>query len=397
MGNKHLIKAKHCRRRTGKVNTPFNEKIKNVRWGEFNFNELFKVCTVKNKLTKIALDIDGKTPIYSSDSRNNGIIGYTNNKAEFIINKANSIYIIFGDHTRSFNIATESFCVMDNVKVLSINDALSIRVLIFIISSWKKCIPNKGYSRHWSIAKNVLFNLPLTQANEIDFDFIESFVTKLEAERIDKLDFYLSDNNLRDYKLSDEEQNLIDNFSMQEFKEFKVPDVFEVKNTGNILSRDIAPDSGEIPYLCASSVNNGVSSYITYDKKYLDKGNCVFIGGKTFVVSYQEKDFFSNDSHNLSLYLKNKEKREKKSQLYLATCINKSLGYKYSWGDSISSTKIKKDKVSLPILNKKPNYEILETFISAVQKLVMKDVILYVDRKKEELNKNINNITAQNP
>ena len=69
------------------------------------------------------------------------------------------------------------------------------------------------------------------------------------------------------------------------------------------------------------------------------------------------------------------------NQLYLATCINKSLGHKYSWGDSISSTKIKKDKVFLPVLNEKPNYEILETFISAIHKLVIKDVLLYVERK----------------
>jgi hypothetical protein len=165
------------------------------------------------------------------------------------------------------------------------------------------------------------------------------------------------------------------------YEEFNVVDIFDVKNSGNILSRDIAKNSGEIPYLCASSENNGVSSYISYDKNYLDKGDCVFIGGKTFVVSYQEKDFYSNDSHNLILYLKNKEEKNKLSQLYLATCINKSLGHKYSWGDSISNRKIQKDKVSLPIKNKKLNYEIMETFISAIEKLVIKDVVLYTNKK----------------
>ncbi|WP_416202169.1 restriction endonuclease subunit S [Acinetobacter pittii] len=80
-------------------------------------------------------------------------------------------------------------------------------------------------------------------------------------------------------------------------------DIFNIKNTSNILSRDIIQDSGIIPYLCASSENNGVSSYISYDLKYLEEGGCIFIGGKTFVVTYQEKDFFSNDSHNLTLKL----------------------------------------------------------------------------------------------
>jgi hypothetical protein len=119
--------------------------------------------------------------------------------------------------------------------------------------------------------------------------------------------------------------------------------------------------------LCASGENNAVSSYISYDEKYLDKGNCVFIGGKTFVVTYQEKDFYSNDSHNLVLYLKNVEKRSKAYQLFLAACVNKSLAYKYSWGDSISNTKIQKDKVSLPIKNGKIDFEFIETFMAELE------------------------------
>ena len=149
--------------------------------------------------------------------------------------------------------------------------------------------------------------------------------------------------------------------------EFNIIDVFDVKNTGNILSRDIVENSGETPYLCASADNNSVSSYISYDKKYLDKGNCVFIGGKTFVVTYQAKDFYSNDSHNLVLYLKNKEKRKKGYQLFLAACIKKSLGHKYSWGDSISNRKIQKDKVTLPTKNGEIDFGFMESFIANIE------------------------------
>ena len=368
--------------------------MKNIEWGEYKYDKLFKLCVVKNKLTKLDLEIDGKIPVYSSDSSNNGIVGFTNKEAEFIINEDNPIYLVFGDHTISFNIATESFCVMDNVKVLIVNSKLTIRELLYIFTSWKKNIPNKGYARHWSLAKKVLFHLPKTKNGKIDFEFMEHFVAELEAKHIKEIENHLSEIGLNDYQLTEQEKRVLKDFDNQEFEEFNVIDICDVKNAGNILSRDIIPNSGETPYLCASSENNGVSSYITYDEKHLDKGNCVFIGGKTFVVSYQEKDFFSNDSHNLVLYLKNEEKREKTYQLYLATCINKSLGYKYSWGDSISNRKIQKDKVSMPVIKKKPNYEIMKPFISAIQKLVIKDVVLYVERKKEELNKITENANA---
>ncbi len=224
-------------------------------------------------------------------------------------------------------------------------------------------------------------NLPISNDGNIDFKFIDDFITEIETERLTELKAYLTVTGLDDYTLTDEEQKLIDNFDDLNFNEFKVVDVFNVKNSGNILSRDIVVDSGSTPYLCASTDNNAVSSYISYDKKYLDKGNCIFIGGKTFVVTYQEKDFYSNDSHNLILHIKEAGAKDKQSQLYLATCINKSLGHKYTWGDSISNKKIQKDMVSLPVQDNEVNYSIMSTFISAIEKLVIKDVVLYANRK----------------
>lgn len=160
--------------------------------------------------------------------------------------------------------------------------------------------------------------------------------------------------------------------------EFNIIDVFDVKNTGNILSRDIIENSGNTPYLCASAENNAVSSYISYDEKYLDEGNCVFISGKTFVVTYQEKDFYSNDSHNLVLYLKNQKKRNKACQLFLAACINQSLRHKYSWGDSISNRKIQKDKVMLPTKNGKIDFEFMVSFIAALETERIKKLEAYL-------------------
>lgn len=287
---------------------------------------------------------------------------------------------MFGDHTRSFNIATDSFCVADNVKVLSVEKTISAQSLLYITTSWKKCIPNKGYSRHWSIAKDIQFKLPVING-QIDFGSMESFISMIEADRLSELEEYLSSTGLKDYRLTPQEQKALDDYQSVQFEEFKVVDVFTVKNSGNILSRDIEENSGITPYLCASRENNSVSSYISYDTSHLDKGNCVFIGGKTFVVTYQEKDFYSNDSHNLILYLKDEEKRTKLNQLYLATCVNKSLNHKYSWGDSISNKKIQKDMISLPVKGGKPDLSSIELLMSAVQKLVIKDVVNYVNSK----------------
>ena len=61
--------------------------------------------------------------------------------------------------------------------------------------------------------------------------------------------------------------------------------------------------------------------------------------------------------------------------------------YKYSWGNSISKQKIIKDAVSLP-KRKQFDHIKMQTLISAIQKLVIKEVVVYAD-KKIEATKNV--------
>jgi hypothetical protein len=43
--------------------------------------------------------------------------------------------------------------------------------------------------------------------------------------------------------------------------------------------------------------------------------------------------------------------------------------------------KVKSEKIKLPIKNNQPDYEIMEILISAIQKIVIKDVVLYTNKK----------------
>ena len=244
---------------------------------------------------------------------------------------------------------------------------------------------------------NSYIQLP-TKDGKIDFEFMDACIRELEEERIRELEeerirelsAYLTVSGLDNYELSSEEKEALENLKLLEWEEKDVTGqygIFNVKNTKNILSNDIKPNSGNTPYLCASADNNSVSSYIKYKEELKDKGNCIFIGGKTFVVSYQGADFFSNDSHNLALYLKDEDKADTISQLFIATCIRKSLSYKYSWGNSISNKKIQNDKIMLPTKDGKIDFEFMELLISAVQKLVIKDVVLYADEKIQSTKK----------
>ncbi len=376
---------------------PFSSQLNAIKWGEFSYETIYELQKTTKLLSKKDCVENGKIPLFTSDSKNNGIVGYVNCKPSYKL-KNNQCMVVFGDHTRTFNIAKDDFCIADNVKVLKPIKDFSIRILLFINTMWGKKIIDKGYARHWSLAKTAKIQLPLkptanTQTlKDIDFNFMEKFIAELEQCRLAELEAYLKATGLSNTTLSSDEENALNVFNGKNsggntpcgltWQSFKIVDIFEVKNTRNILARDVVKDSGTTPYLCASKENNAVNSYINYNADFLDKGNCIFIGGKTFVVTYQQKDFYSNDSHNLALYLKDTHSKTKLNQLFIITCIYKALNNKYSWGDSISNTKIQNDSILLPTnQHGKIDFHFMRTLINALMKQTIQGVVQYSSAK----------------
>ena len=318
---------------------------------------------------------DGEIPVYSSDTSNNGIIGYTNREAEFIVSHENPIYLVFGDHTRSLNIVFHSFNVTDNVKVLSLKDSYSIKILLYIISSWQKGVPNLGYSRHWSIAKKVLFKVPVKNG-VIDFAFMEQFIAELEAERIAELEAYLQATGLQDYTLTKEEEKALQVFEGVMFEEFTYQNIFNKIIQGRRLRKE-DQISGTIPFVMAGTTNTGVVNYISNPVASFPKNSITIdIFGNTF---YRNYDFGAGD--DTGVYWNDEKEYSKEIMLFCATAMEKSLFGKFSFGKKLRSSQSVDFKMFLPSTQGVPLYAYMEVFIRAVQKLVIKDVVQYADRK----------------
>ncbi len=367
--------------------------LESVKWGEFRVGDLFEIHKT-NSFNKDSLVIGNEYDYITRTSENQGVLqttGYVNGEN---INPA-GIWSL-GLLQMDFFYREKEWYAGQFVRKVSAKFGLTKYNTLFftsILNTLKPYLLTLAVRFVDDAFRNYKIKLPITGNRKINFSFMEKFIAELEASHIAELEAshiaeleaYLSVTGLNDYHLTQDEKDVLRAFEQGEIEwgEFKIADeIFKVKNSGNILARDIKENSGATPYLCASANNNAVSSYISYNEDDLDEGNCIFIGGKTFVVTYQEQDFYSNDSHNLILYLLNNEFRTKLPQLYLTTCIYKSLSHKYSWGDSISNKKIQKDKILLPLSGDEPNYPIMEIFIKAVQKLIIKDVVLYSEQKR---------------
>lgn len=181
-------KAKERLARLEEMRKQEKKRIDVTGWGEFQVGELFGIVKMRDKLTNKDIYIDGKTPVYSSTTDNNGIVGYTDLDADYIVNEKVERLVLFGDHTKSFFIAEESFCTMDNVKVL-IPKNFNKYCIRYILTVWKAMIPDLGYSRHWNIAKNIKILLPVTSAGDPDWAYMEQYMREMEEkvrERLEK-------------------------------------------------------------------------------------------------------------------------------------------------------------------------------------------------------------------
>lgn len=373
----------------GKMTASLNEKLRTVKWGKYKTSELFQPQKITNMLSKEDLSEKFNFPAYSSESTNNGIIGYTDSP-EFICDDEHPVFVTFGDHTCSFNIATKSFSVLDNVKVL-LPSIHNIRCLLWIITAWQKQIPNLGYARHWKIAKNCIVELP-TRDGEIDFDFMESFVAELEAQRVAELSAYLTVSGYDNYELSAEELDALRGFSNlkdDHWGTYKVGKLFERVETRKLpyKAKELPKQPMDyyiLPCLTSSFQNQGLNYYAPKAGATV-LSNVISIPSNSDVYRayYQTRDFtVLSDAY--AIRWKSEEIELSPNQyLFMVMCINKVTDLPiYSYKNKLGGWNVVKNKdIRLPEKDGKIDFAFMDTFISAIKKLAIKEVVLYSDRK----------------
>ena len=367
-----------------------NEKLRTVKWGKYKTSELFKPQKITNMLSKEDLSDKFSFPAYSSESTNNGIIGYTDSP-EFLCDDEHPVFVTFGDHTRSFNIATKSFSVLDNVKVL-LPSIHNIRCLLWIITAWQKQIPNLGYARHWKIAKNCIVELP-TKDGKIDFDFMESFVAELEAQRVAELSAYLKISGYDNYELSYEELDALRRFNSLEdsnWGTYSVGTLFERVETKKLpyKAKELPKQPTEdyvLPCLTSSFQNQGLNYYAPkVGATVLSNVISIPSNSDVYRAYYQSREFtVLSDSYAIR-WKSDKIKISPNHYLFMVMCINKVTDLPiYSYKNKLGGWNVVKGKyIRLPEKDGTIDFAFMETFISAIKKLAIKDVVLYSDQKK---------------
>ncbi len=268
----------------------------------------------------------------------------------------------------------------DHIAVVH-TEKLSRHAAVFVASA----IHKKTYTGEFHYGRNFYakdadtLNISLpTKNGEIDFAFMESFIAELEAERIAELEAYLLVSGLKDYTLTKEEKQVLVEFENGkiQWSDIVYKDVFNKILQGRRLKKD-DQISGDIPFVMAGTTNTGVVSYISNPVASFPKNSITIdIFGNTF---YRNYDFGAGD--DTGVYWNDEKEYTKEMMLFCTTSMESSLRGKFSFGNKLRSSQSLNFKMKLPIQNDQPDYKKMETFIFAIQKMVIKDVVLYADRK----------------
>ena len=374
----------------GKIDASLNEKLKNIQWGEYRLGDLFHKRTIKGipKSEENLIEnpkgyhVFGQNIYYQYPQR-----VLNDNKYLTQVEPGKPI-IAYTSSTAQIGIINESFYrTGDNGAFQGLFpkfEQCNYNQILFILVAIKRKFIGLGYNDSMAHVMDLYIKLPIYNG-EIDFAYMDSFVAELKAQHVAELKAYLSITGLDNYELTEDEQNILDMLanSKMDFSDVTFSRIFDCIKQGRRLKKDDQKE-GKIPFIMSGVTNTGVVNYISNPVAIFPKNSITLdIFGNAF---YRNFEFGAGD--DTGVYWSETEEYSSKSMLFFTTAMNVAVAGQYSYGHKLRSSKSLDLTMKLPVINGKMDITTMELLISAVQKLVIKDVVLYA-KSKESLTKTV--------
>lgn len=375
------------------MNASLNEKLRNVKWGEYKLGDLFDINPTKyyRLSNEEILAENGTVPLVSNGSINNGVMGFSKLPA---LNAGNSISCsdtTLGAETMYFQ--RNDYIGYQHIQAFIPKfNPFSRAIADFIIAAVRVATSNSSYDYghkfNRSYMRETIIMLPTKNA-QIDYEFMNSFIEDLELQRIEKLSNYLVACGLDNAILSEYEKKAIRNSNSVHWEKFRIGDLFEKIETNRLsykakdLPVEIKGDF-DLPCLTSSFMNQGLNYYVPRQGATILK-NVISIpqNSDVYRAYYQSSEFtVLSDAYAMDWHYDNRQ-LTREQYLFLVMCINKVTDLPiYSYKNKLGGWNVVKEKnISLPVSNGEIDFEFMNHLISAIEKEAIKDVVNYVHEK----------------
>lgn len=381
----------------GKIDASLNNRLQAVKWGEYKLGDLFEIeNTLSFNTDKL---VPGNDYDYvTRTSLNQGILAVTGFVNKENVNSAGTWSL--GLLQMDFFYRKRPWYAGQFVRKIIPKIKIDKSTVLFFTTLFNKQRPRLLSVLVRDVDKlfsSIKIQLP-TQNDEIDFDFIESFVAELEAQRVAELEAYLEVNGYNNYELSPKELEVLRTFNSlddENWGTYKIGNLFERVKTKKLpyKAKELPKQPTEdyiLPCLTSSFQNQGLNYYAPKTGATV-LSNVISISSNSDVYRayYQTKDFTVLSDAYAIRWKSNKFDISPNHYLFIVMCINKVTDLPiYSYKNKLGGWNVVKDKcIKLPEKGGKIDFAFMETFISAIKKLTIKDVVLYSNQKIEATKK----------
>lgn len=162
---------------------------------------------------------------------------------------------------------------------------------------------------------------------------------------------------------------------------FRIGDLFSVKSNPQ-LNKDSFKfsETGEFPYFTRTVLNNGIAGRVEFlDESHKIKGNSLAVGMLGMQFFYMSEDFYAGQ-FTKTAFPKFEKFNSKIAQFFISNLNKYQEIFKGNLVRDFEKT-FSNSEILLPSKNGKPDFEFMETFISAIQKLAIADVEKWLDAR----------------
>ncbi|MCI7548979.1 MAG: restriction endonuclease subunit S [Campylobacter sp.] len=329
----------------------------------------------------------GKIPLVTAGEQNQGVAEFIAYDNELKIYENHLTIDMFCNcFYRNYK-----FLCDDNILVFLPKIDISNKSLLFMTSAINKDKAKFGYEKQYrqkSFAEHKI-KLPITQNGEIDFDFMESFIAELEAERVRELEAYLKASGLSDTTLSPDEKSALNTWNSRIWQEFRIGDFFDIRNTTG-LNTDKLNDGLEYDYITRTSNNQGILQTTgLVNQSNLNEAGVWSLGLLQMDFFYRKRQWYAGQFVRKIIP---KIKLSKNAILFFTTLLNCQKKILLSVLVRNVDETFKNLKIQLPITaNGEIDFDFMESFIKAIQKESIKGVDSYLAKNIATTKEVINN------
>ena len=384
----------------------------------FKLKDIFKLVGGKQppKEDRFIESSSGLVPAITGVTKNNGIGFYTTKKGKMTYKNIITI-AKDGEYAGTVYLQDREVCLAGHSLGLIPKKDIDNKCLLYLASLFINYLKHDYWKINAQIPSvtndkinSVVIDIPVIEnpnpnhkytVDDIDWQYMRDYIKKLFSDRIKELerdyikelDAYLQVTGLNDYELTDEDKKVLGGEGEVKCTSFALDKLFAKKTIKGIPKKEenLSANSNGY-YIFGQNIKYQYEYRVLMDEKYLQiiKPNRPILAYTSSVgeIGMITESFYRTGDNGAFQGLFPNYDINEYAMRYILTVLQRHFA---NFGYATSMANIMSLKISLPITQTgEPDFDYMERYIRAIEKVVIADVVKYKDKVIEATKKVVN-------